>query len=319
MINILFLIGGLAAIIIAANFLVDGASALAKRLGVSDLITGLTVVAFGTSAPELTVNIFSALDGSTDLAVGNILGSNIVNILFILGISAIIFPLTVKPSTKWKEIPFALLAIIVFAVLANDMLIDKTDKNIVTRVDGIVLLLFMVVFLVYTFNLASRQKNREIQEPVVKQMKLSKSLLFILAGLVGLFFGGKYMVLGAVDIAEKLGMSQRVIGVTIVAIGTSLPELAASLVAAFKKKADIAIGNVVGSNIFNVFFILGTTAIIKPLPFDNALNFDTMVTIFASILLFITTMTIGINKITRTEGIIFVLIYISYVTYSISS
>jgi cation:H+ antiporter len=319
MINILFLIGGLAAIIIAANYLVDGASALAKRLGVSDLITGLTVVAFGTSAPELTVNIFSALEGSTDLAVGNVLGSNMANILLILGISAIIFPITVKHSTKWKEIPFALLAIIVFAVLANDIFIDKSDKNIVTRVDGIVLLLFMVVFLVYTFNMAMSQKYEEMEEPHIKQMKLSKSLLFILAGLVGLFFGGKYMVQGAVDIAEKLGMSQRVIGVTIVAIGTSLPELAASLVAAFKKKTDIAIGNVVGSNIFNVFFILGTTAVIKPLPFDNALNFDTMVTIFASILLFITTMTIGINKITRTEGIIFVLIYISYVTYSISS
>jgi len=319
MINILFLIGGLAAIIVAANFLVDGASALAKRLGVSDLVTGLTVVAFGTSAPELTVNIFSALDGSTDLAVGNILGSNIVNILFILGVSAIIFPLTVKRSTKWKEIPFALLAIIVFAVLANDVFIDKSDKNVVTKVDGIVLLLFMVVFLVYTFNMASRLKNEEIEDTTIKQMSLKKSLLFILGGLVGLFFGGKYMVIGAVDIAEKLGMSQRVIGVTIVAIGTSLPELAASLVAAFKKKADIAIGNVVGSNIFNVFFILGITAVIKPLPFDNALNFDTMVTIFASILLFITTMTIGINKITRTEGIIFVLIYISYVTYSIAS
>ncbi len=319
MINILLLLGGLAVIIFAANFLVDGASALAKRLGVSDLITGLTVVAFGTSAPELTINIFSALDGSTDLAVGNVLGSNIANILLILGVSAIIYPLTVKRSTKWKEIPFALLAIIAFAVLANDAFIDKSDKNLVTRIDGIVLLLFMVVFLVYTFNVAMRQKNEEPEEHHLKQMKLSKALLFIVIGLVGLFFGGKYMVLGAVNIAEKLGMSQRVIGLTIVAVGTSLPELAASLVAAFKKKTDIAIGNVVGSNIFNIFFILGITSIIKPLPFDIALNIDTMMTILASILLFITTMTIGINKITRTEGVIFVMIYIAYIAYSITS
>ncbi|MFN8256127.1 MAG: calcium/sodium antiporter [Bacteroidales bacterium] len=317
MLNALFLIGGLVLIIFSANWLVDGASSLAKKFGISDMVIGLTIVAFGTSAPELTVNIFSAVNGSTDIAMGNILGSNIVNIFFILGISAIIFPLSIQSGTKWKEIPFSLLAIVVLGILSNDIFIDKAGANIISRIDGLILLCFMVLFLIYTFEMV-RKNSAEVQtDGSIKETSGIKSLFLIITGLTGLFFGGKYLVEGAVNIAKLIGMSEKVIGLTIIAVGTSLPELATSVVAAMKKKADIAVGNVVGSNIFNVFFILGATACITPIPFDPSINFDIFVALLASFLLFITTITLSINQISRVEGFIFVCIYIVYIIYSI--
>ncbi len=317
--NIVFLIGGIALIIYSADRLVDGASAVAKRFGINDLIIGLTIVAFGTSAPELTVNIFSALKGSTDIAIGNVLGSNISNIFLIVGVAAIIYPIHIQDNTKWKEIPFSLLAVVILGILANDVLIDNADTNFISRSDGFILLSFLIIFLIYTFGMAKKGVLNSGSEEHIKKMPLWKSIFFIIIGLAGLYFGGDYMIEGAVNIAKALGMSERVIGLTIIAVGTSLPELATSIAAARKKKPDIIIGNVIGSNIFNVFFILGTTACISPLPFNDKINFDLIIAVSASVLLFVSTLTLGKKVIVRTEGIIFVLIYISYITYSVIS
>jgi len=319
MLNFIFLIGGTALIIFSAGWLVDGASAIAKKFGINDLVIGLTIIAFGTSAPELTVNIFSALKGSTDIAVGNVLGSNISNIFLIIGIAAVIYPIHIQNNTKWKEIPFSLLAVVVLGILANDMHINGELKNIISRSDGFILLSFLILFLIYTFGMAKKGNSQIETEGKIKPMSVWKSLLLVIVGLFGLYIGGKYLVDGAVNIAKLLGMSERVIGLTIIAVGTSLPELATSIVAARKKKPDLIIGNIIGSNIFNIFFILGTTASISPLPFNSHLNFDLTITVFASILLFLTTMTLGKKVIVRTEGIIFLLIYVSYISYSIIS
>lgn len=309
----IFIIGGIVAIALSANWLVDGASSLAKRFGISDIVIGLTVVAFGTSAPELTINLISAFKGSTDIAIGNILGSNIMNIFLILGISAIIHPLVIQKNTTWKEIPLSLLAAVVLGIMANDVWLNNDPAgNSISVIDGLVLLCFFIIFLVYTLEIARNQP--ELEENIPK-MPIWKALVFIGISLVGLFFGGKYFVEGAIDIATQWGMSERVIGLTIVAIGTSLPELATSVVAAFKKNADIAVGNAVGSNLFNIFLILGTTAVIKPLPFSVESNFDIGVAILASLMLFLTTLTFGRKKVDRVEGGIFLLLFIAYIIY----
>lgn len=316
MLNFIYLAGGIALIIYGANWLVEGASSVAKKFGISDLVIGLTIVAFGTSAPELTVNIFSALKGSTDIAVGNVLGSNICNILLILGVTTIISPIAIKKNTQWREIPFALLAAIVLGIVANDMLLDgATNGNFITRIDGLILLCFIAIFLVYSFEIARHGTNDDTE--TVVPLPAWKSAAFIVAGLAGLFFGGQYLVEGAVNIAKILGMSEKVIGLTIIAIGTSLPELATSIVAARKKKADMAIGNVIGSNIFNTFFILGTTATIKPLPISASLNTDLGVNLGVSILLFAATFLFSRNILGRVEGFIFVTLYLAYLTYSL--
>jgi cation:H+ antiporter len=320
MLNFVYLVGGIALIIYGANWLVEGASSVAKKFGISDLVIGLTIVALGTSAPELTVNIFSALKGSTDIAVGNVLGSNICNILLILGITTMINPIQIKKNTQWREIPFVLLSAIVLGLVANDILLDDaTNGNFVTRIDGLVLLCFMAIFLVYTFEISRHSTNSELVGEVekVEYLPAWKSVAFIVAGLAGLFFGGQYLVEGAVNMAKLLGMSEKVIALTIISIGTSLPELATSVVAARAKKADMAIGNVIGSNIVNTFFILGTTAIIKPLPISASLNTDLAVNLGASILLFIATFIISRNILGRQEGIVFVSLYIVYLIYSL--
>ncbi len=314
MLNALFLIGGLALIIFAAGWLVDGASALARRLGISDMVIGLTIVAFGTSAPELTVNIFSAISGSTDIAIGNVLGSNITNIFLILGVSALVAPIPISSTTRWKEIPLSLLGALVLGFMANDVILDGASTNLVSVVDGWVLLCFMAIFMVYTFEMARNTPPGEIE---ARHMPLWKGFGLVITGLAGLFFGGKYMVEGAVNLATLMGMSERVIGLTIVAVGTSLPELATSVVAAMKRKMDIAIGNVVGSNIFNVFFILGLTALLKPLPFHPNSNFDLMAVIIASVILFLTGMRSQHSSITRGHGLLFLGCYIAYLFFLI--
>jgi cation:H+ antiporter len=315
MLNWLFVGGGLVLLIFSANWLVNGASSVAKRWGLPDMVIGLTIVAFGTSAPELTVNMMSALQGSTDIAIGTVLGSNISNILLILGVSSIIYPLTIKLNTKWKEIPFSLLAAIILGILANDMLYSAYDDVVVvSRRDGLVLLVFFLAFMLYTFRLA---KVSPEDPDTINLFPIWKSVLFIIVGLAGLYLGGKYLVDGAVGIAQDFGLSEKVIGLTVIAIGTSLPELATCVVAAMKKRTDIAVGNVVGSNIFNIFLILGLTATVQPLPFDASTNFDIYVVIGASFLLFLTTVVFGINKIVRAEGILFLALYIAYITYSL--
>ncbi len=311
----LLFVGGLVLVLFGADWLVSGASSIAKMLNVPDLVIGLTVVALGTSSPELIANYFSVMEGKPDLAIGNILGSNIANILLILGVTTIIYPIKVQSSTVWKEIPFSLLAAVVLFIMANDQWIDGAAQSQISRTDGLVLLGFMVLFMVYTFEIA--KKPIEGTEEIVAR-PLWKSILMLLFGLAALVVGGKFFVDGASGIARSWGVGERVIGLTVVAIGTSLPELATSIVAALKKKADIAVGNVVGSNIFNIFFILGTVATIKPLPFNtSASNTDALVMIAASVALFLVTRLFTRNQIGRTEGVIFTSFYALYLIWII--
>ena len=313
--NILLIIGfGL--LIKGADFLVEGASSIAKRLKISDLVIGLTVVAFGTSMPELFVSVIASIKGNTGIAIGNILGSNIANILLILGISSIIFPLSVTKGTVWKEIPLSLLAAFMLGILANDQLIDKSGVSVLTRIDGLVFLSFFVIFIYYSFSIAKKIEGMS-EHVSSKQYGLVKSILLVIIGLVGLSIGGEWIVEGAVHIALTLGVSQSLIGLTIVAVGTSLPELTTSAVAAHKRNVEIAVGNVVGSNIFNIFFILGISSIIKPIPLQIKNNRDIGVVILANLLLFVYMFTGKRHLLDRWEGIIFVALYICYISFLI--
>ncbi len=302
---------GLILLIKGADFLVEGATGIASRLKVSDLVVGLTVVAFGTSTPEFFVNIIASLKGNTQIGIGNILGSNISNIFLILGVSSIIYPLTVTKGTVWREIPFSLLAAVVLGILANDRLIDYSDSSALTRIDGLVLLSFFIIFLYYSFNIAKSIEGMQEYMPV-KEQGLLKSYLLVVSGFAGLGLGGKWIVDGAVHMALNLGLSESLVGLTIVAVGTSLPELATSVVAAYRRNVEIAVGNVVGSNIFNIFFVLSISSIIKPLPFKETNNIDIGMVIMASLLLFFSMFTGGKKSVGRAEGIVFVIIYCAY-------
>lgn len=278
-----YLIGGFILLIKGADWLVEGASSLARRLGVSDLVIGLTVVSFGTSAPELIVNIIASFQGSADIAIGNIVGSNISNTLLILGVTAMVAPLAVQRSTILKEIPFTLLASMTLLIMANDMIVDGYAKSELSRSDGMAFLGFFVIFMYYTFGMRHGGKLEPRTKP--KHSVFAAWTLFIV-GLVGLSIGGNLAVTGAKSIAFSFGISEALVGLTIVALGTSLPELAASVVAAQKGKTDIAVGNIVGSNIFNIFWILGLSAFIKPLAFQPAINLDLIVVLASTVLLF---------------------------------
>jgi len=309
----LLLSGGLVMLIFGSNWLVDGASSLARKLNISDIVIGLTVVAFGTSSPELVVNLIASFNGNTDIAIGNILGSNIFNILAILGITSLFLPVAVMNNTVWKEIPFSILAVLIVAFIANDVLIDGYEKNEISRIDGLVLLGFFSIFMAYTFILAKH--SGPLMEVEKVSMSVPKSGLYVIVGLAGLFFGGRFLVMGAVEIARHFGMTESVIGLTVVAAGTSLPELATSITAALKKNSDIAIGNVVGSNIFNIFFILGSSAVIRPLPFSTGSNIDILAVLAASLLMFLFVFMGKGRKIDRFEGIILLLLYVAYTVY----
>jgi len=311
----LFIIG-LIFLIKGADFLVDGASSIAGRLNISDLVIGLTVVAFGTSTPELFVNIVASIKGNTDIAIGNVVGSNIANVFFILGVSSIIYPLAVAKGTVWKEIPFSLLAAIVLFITANDQLLDGAQASALTRVDGLVLLSFFIIFIYYTCSIATRIDGLEAHV-AAKQSGWLRSSLYIILGLAGLTLGGKWIVDGAVAFATKFGMSESLVGLTIVAVGTSLPELATSAVAAYKRRVEIAVGNVVGSNIFNIFFVLGVSAGIKPLPFQPGYNLDMGVVVISSLLLFVFMFTGKKRSLDRGEGLIFLICYGGYVAYHV--
>ncbi len=313
MLTYFLFIVGFFILIKGADLLVDGSSSIAKRLKIPSIVIGLTIVAFGTSAPEFVVSLLASIEGHTDLAIGNILGSNIANILLILGVAAIIFPITAKKNTALKEIPLNLLAIIVLGLMVN----DKTGFYGLSRMDGLVLLTFFVAFLYYSFSVS--KNNRDVPMEDIKKISTKKSILFIILGLLGLTLGGKWIVDGAIKIAEIFNLSESLIGLTIVAIGTSLPELATSAIAAYKKQTDIAIGNVIGSNIFNIFWILGFSAVITPIPFNRSSNLDIAVVIIASLILF-SVMFIGKKRtIERWQGATMVFLYIAYITFLIIS
>ena len=312
MLYILFVLGFII-LIKGADLLVSGASAIAKKFNIPDLVIGLTIVAFGTSAPELFVNVSASMKGNTDIAVGNIIGSNIANILLILGVSAMIYPLTVKSTTVWKEIPFSLLAALVTGILANDIILDGRNISEISRGDGLILLAFFLIFLYYIFSIAKNSDAPPLEN--LKPMNPMKSGVFIAVGLGMLVLGGTWIINGAREIAGNFGVSEYLIGLTVVSVGTSLPELATSAVAAYKKNSEIAIGNVVGSNIFNVFWILGVSAVINPLPFQQSGNFDLMTAVLASVLL-MASLFIGKRHILeKWQGALFLLIYVAYISY----
>jgi len=308
---------GFIVILKSADFLVSGASSIAARLNIPDIIIGLTVVSFGTSMPEMSVSVLASLDGHTDLAIGNVLGSNIANILLVLGVTAIIAPLPVRSATVLSEIPFSLTAAILVGFLANAALFsDPTSQLSLSRIDGIILLLFLVLFLGYIFKVT---KNNQICPDNVDQSSSSDSLfrpiVYVLIGTAGLFFGGEWVVSGALEIASLMGLSESLVALTIVAIGTSLPELLTSAVAAYKKNTDIAIGNVIGSNIFNLLWVLGLSSVITELPFDHINNMDIVMVIFSSAVLLLA-LEIGRESIiNRWKGFVFVLMYIGYIIY----
>lgn len=308
-VDALLLILGFVILLFGADKLVDGGAALAHRLNVPNMVIGLTIVAFGTSAPELVVSVISSFSGKPELALGNVVGSNIFNVCGILGVTAMVFPIAIKKATTWIDVPFALLAALLILFMFGNQYRDVPPEYVISRPEGIVLLCLFVVFVCYTFVLGKKGKAEEIE---IKSLSLAKSVLFIAIGLVGLVAGGQLLVKGAVGLAEAFGISQRVIAVTILAIGTSLPELATSLVAARKKNVDLAVGNVVGSNIFNSFLILGSSATIAPIPVTPESLTDILVNLLASALLFLFIFTGKGRQIERWEGGIFVLLYLVY-------
>lgn len=317
--NILLLIGGLILILLGANGLTDGAASVAKRFHIPPIVIGLTIVAFGTSAPELTVSVSSAIKGSADIAIGNVVGSNIFNTLMIVGCTALFAPIVITRNTLRKEIPLCILSSIVLLICANDVFLDKASENILNRVDGLLLLCFFVIFMGYTFAIASKPTTTgDAGHPVIeeeteiKSLPWWKSILYIIGGLAALIFGGQLFVDGATGIARNLGVSESIIGLTLVAGGTSLPELATSIVAALKKNPEIAIGNVIGSNLFNIFFVLGCSASITPLRLSGITNFDLFTLVGSGILLWLFGLFFAKRTITRIEGGIMILCYVAY-------
>ncbi|MFC6999662.1 calcium/sodium antiporter [Rufibacter roseus] len=310
MLEFLLLIVGFVVLVFGADKLVDGASSLASKLGVPDIVIGLTIVSLGTSAPELVVNIFAAVNQNTEMVLGNVIGSNLFNVLAILGVCALIKPLTVKRTTTWLEIPLSLLAAIAVLVLANDVYLDNATSNFISRSEGLILLLFLSIFLVYNLILARKGKADVGEE--LHHYSYLKSTLFVLLGLGGLVLGGKLIVDNAVSLALSFGMSERVVGLTIVSVGTSLPELATSVAAVRRNNVDIAVGNVVGSNIFNIFLVLGMSTIINPVPVNPSSQVDILINILAGLLLFF--FTGKGNRLLRWEGGLFVLLYVGYIS-----
>lgn len=309
-ISILLLVVGLFLLVKGADWMVAGASSLAKKYKVSDLAIGLTVVAFGTSAPELVVNVFGAYNGYEDIVFGNVIGSNNFNLFIILGIAGLIMPISVKSSTVWKEIPLSLLAVLLLLFLANNLFF--TQGTGLSRIDGIILLIFFLFFIYYVY---SQLKTDEISvEQPGKVISGIRIWVYILIGLGGLVFGGKLVVDHAVQLATMLGVSDKIIGLTIVAAGTSLPELATSLVAAIRKNNDIAVGNIVGSNIFNIFLILGVSSLIRPLDYNPVFNRDLLVLGGGTIFLFFSMFSGGRKKLDRWEAGLLLLVYVFYMT-----
>lgn len=312
-IQIVIIIAGFTLLIKGASWMVDGATALARKHNISDLAIGLTIVAFGTSAPELVVNSIASFQNHYDLVFGNIIGSNNINLFLVLGSAGLFSPLVVKSSTVWREIPISFMAVIMLLGLSNSFLWQ--DKAVLSRLEGAFLLTMFGLFLYYVYN----QMKIEVSDTVLSAKNLSNfkiwGLIFI--GILGLVIGGKLVINSAVDIATILGVSEKIIGLTIVAAGTSLPELVTSVVAALKKNCDIAIGNIIGSNIFNIFLILSISAIINPVEYNPAFNFDALLLVGGTIFVFIAMFTGGKKKLDRWEAALLLGVYIMYTFYLI--
>ena len=315
LVNIILLVVGFVILIKGADWFVDGASSVAYNFKVSKMLIGLTIVAFGTSAPEFAVSVKSLLAGSGDIVLGNVIGSNILNILLILGCASVIHSLNVKNSTVRKELPITLLISTVFAVLLSDSLFDKNVANAFTRGDGVALLLFFCVFIYYLISMM-RNKIDDDQEEDKEMMKLPKAIVFTIVGIVSIVLGSNFVVESASFIASSLGVSERMIGLTIIALGTSLPELVTSVIATKKGEYDIAIGNVVGSNIFNMGVVIGLPVMLFGTIPNVTFNIvDIIVMLLAALMLFV--FSYNDNKIKRKEGIVFLLMFVAYYSYVI--
>ncbi|MBZ9730337.1 calcium/sodium antiporter [Salegentibacter sp. JZCK2] len=310
---VFLLILGLVVLIFGANYMVEGASALAKKFNISNLAIGLTIVAFGTSAPELVVNTFAAADGYSDIVFGNVIGSNNFNLFIILGITGLITPLAVQSSTAWKEIPISLIAVVILFFMVNDQIISSDKMGVLGTLDGFILLFCFLAFLFYVYK---QLKNDDVvEEDNIKLLSPLKTTLFIIGGLAGLVLGGQLVVNNAIEIAESMGISQKIIGLTVVAAGTSLPELATSIVAAAKKNADIAVGNIIGSNIFNIFLILSAASLIKPIDFNLNFNQDLYILAGGTLFLLLAMITGKKRSLDRWEALILLVAYLGYTTY----
>ena len=321
---------GFVALVKGADWLVDGASAIAKRFGISDLVIGLTVVAFGTSMPEFVVNMVSVAEGSTDLAITNIVGSNIINTFVILGLTALVYPIVSQKRSRDFDIPMSIIAgVLVLIFVAVQLPFGEAGKGI-GHLGGGVLLAFFCYFLYNTFRNAKEGvkelKNegvkelksegvKELKSEGVKELTIQRAIGLIIGGLVGLVVGGELIVKSAVDLATRMGVSEAIIGLTIVALGTSLPELATSVIAAAKHNSDIAIGNVFGSNIFNVFFVLGTSAAIHPLPAYEGIELDACMAAMGSIIVWLAVKTDKDRKVQRWAGALLLIVYGGYLAY----
>lgn len=317
LVYILFVVG-FVLLIKGADWLVSGSASVAKKYNISDLVIGLTIVSMGTSMPELIVNILASTSGASEIAIGNVVGSNIANILLILGVAAFIYPLTIKESTVMSQIPFSIIAILLVAFAANAPIFNPDYSLIISRLDGVVFILFFALFMVYIIKLAREGRADMIEDAPSEMLPMGKSILFVLLGMVGLFLGGKWVVDGAIKIAEQFGLSQNLIGLTIVAIGTSLPELVTSAMAAYRKNTDIAVANVIGSNIFNLLWVLGISAMISPMKYDPVVNTDIIVLLVATCLIVFSLMTgRAKNQIGKPTGLFFLACYIAYTAFII--
>ena len=316
-VGVVLIAAGFVALVKGADWLVDGASAIAKMFGISDLIIGLTVVAFGTSMPEFVVNMVSVAEGTTDLAITNIVGSNIINTFVILGFTALVYPIASQKRSRDFDIPLSIIAgVLVFACVAVHSPFGEETQGI-SRMGGVLLLVMFCYFLVNTFRHAKDHPN-EVQGEEgqsAKEISVGKAIVLIIGGLAGLVVGGELIVKSAVNLATRMGVSEAIIGLTIVALGTSLPELATSVIAATKHNSDIALGNVIGSNIFNVFFVLGTSAVIRPLPAYEGIELDAWAAAVGSLLVWLFVKSNRERQIKRWEGGVLLLVYAGYLTY----
>lgn len=315
-ISFILLIIGFVLLVKGADFFVEGSSTIAKFLKIPSIIIGLTIVAMGTSAPEAAVSIIAGINGSNDIAVSNVMGSNLFNLLVVVGISAIIKPITIQNQIIKKEYPFMLMATIVLIVMSFDVVIGNSADNMITRSEAIVLLIFMCVFMYSIISSALQSRKEAVDEETEKpKHSIPLSIVFTIGGLAGIIIGGQFVVDSAEKIALGFGMSPTLVGLTIVAVGTSLPELVTSIVAARKGESDIAVGNVVGSNIFNILFVLASSAVITPMSINALCLTDMLILIAASLFAYVFCITK--NKVNRTEGIILTVTYVIYLAYAI--
>lgn len=330
-IDIMVLIVGLVLILAGANFLTDGASAIAKKWGMSDLVVGLTVVAFGTSAPELAISILSAINGNAGLAIGNVVGSNIFNVLVIIGVTAMVAPIKIEKTVMTKDIPLVVVSAVALLAIGCSDILDATPRT-VTRVEGILLLLFFLIFMRHTFSAAMAEESAQGKGEMTdmesasgdtpsaeKIIPMWKAVVWVAGGLAALVYGGDRFVAGASGLASALGVSDAIIGLTIVAAGTSLPELATSVTAALKGKPGIALGNVIGSNIFNIFLVLGCASTIRELPFGSISQIDLLVLTGSCILFWLFGWKFKERTITRWEGVVLAAGYVAYTVWLIAN